>query len=34
MTFSDGKPIGINLNVELTELKLVFSNEIEGGSVA
>lgn len=34
MTFSDGKPIGIILSVELTELKLVFSKEIEGGSVA
>ena len=34
MTFRDGKPIGINLTIELTELKLVFSDEIKGGSVA
>lgn len=33
MTFRDGKPIGINLTVELTELKLVFSDEIKDGSV-
>jgi hypothetical protein len=33
MTFSDGHPIGINLTVELTELKLVFSEEIKSGAV-
>lgn len=31
MTFSDGKPIGINLSLELTELKLLFSEEIGTG---
>lgn len=32
MTFADGKPIGINLTLELMELKLLFSEEIGTGT--
>jgi len=32
MTFTNGEPIGVNLTIELTELKLVFSNEIGSGN--
>ena len=33
MTFSDGHPVGIDLTLEFTELKLVFSDEIKSGTV-
>lgn len=33
MTFRDGHPIGIDLTLEFTELKLVFSDEIKSGTV-
>lgn len=32
MTYSDGRPIGINLSVSFTELKMVFSEEIGSGT--
>lgn len=32
MTFTDGKPIGVNLSLEFTELKLIFSEEYGTGS--